>query len=380
MWRTSLKFPDRAGTSDGGAIASVRYSGLQWLRGFAALLVFCEHMKNEVVFRLLGHDLAQYSVSIFPFSAGVDVFFVISGFVIAHASVSLYGRPGAWKTFLKRRLARVVPLYWLITSLFILFLALGPNQIIQYYSPFLIVGSYLFLPLPRADGSQLPVMPLGWTLNYEMLFYVVFAATLALPRRVASVVLVALLILLVAIGRAAFPLPPVLAFWCDPIVLEFLAGFAIQAAVAKGLRLPGLLRAIMVVVAIAVLFLSPQELTVVSNRWLYWGGPAVLLVLAATTGSRKEGRHDRIADWMGNISYALYLSHLLVLLVLTRIWVLLGLNGSAIGVAAYIPVSLVGALAAASVLFVGFERPVLRALRRRIDHNLTRGPGAPPGP
>ena len=88
-----------------------RFASIQLLRGIAALLIITEHIKNQISTAFLRVHPSESPLSIFPFSAGVDVFFVISGFVMAHSSASLYGVSGAWWKFLLRRTARVAPLY-----------------------------------------------------------------------------------------------------------------------------------------------------------------------------------------------------------------------------------------------------------------------------
>ena len=153
---------------------------------------------------------------------GVDLFFVVSGFIMVYASERLFGRRGVALPFMARRLARIAPLYWVFTAAFagIAFwfghLPGHPQASIAH-----ITASFLFLPALRPeDGAYFPVYSLGWTLNYEMFFYLCFAATLALKRREAVATLSVILIVLVAVGRL-YVLPWPLFYWANPIVLEF---------------------------------------------------------------------------------------------------------------------------------------------------------------
>ena len=99
------------------------------------------------------------------------MFFVISGFVMVHASEPLFGRADGPRLFWLRRLIRIAPLYWAVTSLYLVLTLLLPDMATSHYSPGLIAASYLFFPFPREDGTMQPVVGLGWTLNYEMFFY-----------------------------------------------------------------------------------------------------------------------------------------------------------------------------------------------------------------
>ena len=93
---------------------------VQALRAIAALAVAFEHNAMEVI--LGGRDTNGLLAAVYhvmPWSSGVDIFFVISGFVIVHASADLFAKPGGGGRFLHRRLTRIVPLYWLLTTLFL---------------------------------------------------------------------------------------------------------------------------------------------------------------------------------------------------------------------------------------------------------------------
>ena len=142
------------------------------------------------------------------------------------------------RKFLLRRIARIGPLYWAVTAAIILYIyAVHGAKLWEIYSPASLVASFLFWPYPRIDGFAFPVHLLGWTLNFEMFFYAVFAAAIVLPRRAAVAAVCVALAALVTLGRhAALPLP--FQFWANPIVLEFCLGMLIAAAYREGVRLP----------------------------------------------------------------------------------------------------------------------------------------------
>ena len=154
------------------------------------------------------------------------------------ASQRLFATPGAVRVFLARRIARIVPLYWATTTVFLLVAALLP-QLLNSPAPTLpeVVSAYLFYPLRRTDGLVQPVFSLGWSLNYEMYFYAVFALAL-LFTRVKGVVLVAVFFALsVLTGWLIGPRSVAIAFWTSPIVLEFVAGALLALLYLNGVRM-----------------------------------------------------------------------------------------------------------------------------------------------
>ena len=147
-------------------------------------------------------------------------------------------------------------------------------------SGWMVIASYLFIPVMRADGLVQPVYSLGWTLNYEMFFYVLFAAVIVLPIRSAMVSLLALLAALALLGT--FRLPPTLAFWTDPIILEFAFGAALGWLQSRGVTLSRWWRWALVVLGLGLLAaVGSKPGAVPLMRPLLWGLPVAMLVAAA---------------------------------------------------------------------------------------------------
>jgi exopolysaccharide production protein ExoZ len=350
------------------------YPWVQGLRAAAALAVAFFHIANDAT--TAGHDPTGWIAAVahfMPLNAGVDIFFVVSGFVIVHASANLFAAPGGGLHFLRRRLIRIVPLYWVMTTLVLIMLLLQRSAVhAEIGGPGYILASCAFFPWPRPDGMLEPPLGVGWTLNYEMFFYVVVTPFMLLPRAWAVLGTASVLSLLVAVGQVyGFGLAA-LRFWADPIVLEFVAGMVLALAVAHGLVLPGWLRLTLVTVACVSLHLladAPPAWRVVS-----FGLPGLLLVAAAVTGRRPErgGTAMRILIRLGDASYALYLSHPFVM----RGFLLLGarfgapitasgiLSTTASGIL-YVVLSLAAAQLCALAINAGFERKVSAMLKNR---------------
>jgi len=155
-----------------------------------------------------------------------------------YLSYDKFGRNGFSAEFMRRRLVRVVPLYWLFTSLMLLALWLFPAQVRHAEaSPLSVLASYLFFPTQRSDGLVRPILGLGWTLEYELFFYGCFAVALLYPKRAALTGFATLFLLLVTLG-AIFPhAPTAMVFWSRPVILEFLAGVVIAHVYLAGVRI-----------------------------------------------------------------------------------------------------------------------------------------------
>ncbi len=295
-----------------------------------------------------------------PWLAGVDIFFVISGFVIAHATGPLFGTRAGPARFLRRRLVRVVPLYWLTTTLFLATLLALPGAVNGAVGGLAYVAkSYLFIPARRVDGLVEPVFGLGWTLDFEMLFYVVLTPFVRLSRGVAIAGATLVLAGLVAAGQAGVLRGVVLGTWASPIVLEFCAGQGIALLVGR-VRLPPAVRAGLVGAAIAGFAFAPASLP----RPLAWGGPSVALVAAATLGrERSHGAFERMLERWGDASYALYLVHPFVMRPATLLWRHVARWGDAAAFP-WVLAELAAAQLVAVLVHRRIERPVMRRFGR----------------
>lgn len=341
-----------------------RLYGLQTLRALAALMVLAGHIRAEAA-HYFALDLPGAAL---PWTRGVDIFFVISGFIVTLSAARFAGRPGA---FLSRRLRRVVPLYAFFTTLMVALLLVTPGALKDTgLDPAQILSSYLFLPYERGDGRIAPVLSLGWTLNYEVFFYVVLALCLALPRP-----LLTCCIALAAFCHIAPLLPPVTAvrFYGDPLVLEFIFGVILARLWQCGFVRPSAR------LALAALVLGLALMTVLHQstlpRVLAAGLPATLIVGA---GTLLAPRGPLPFQALGDASYALYLSHRFVLRAATLVLVPLL---PATPLAALVFCLLVGGLSLWAALAVHrhIERPLTRALTPR-PARLTRGFAAKPKP
>ena len=302
---------------------------IQYLRGAAALAVVAMH--------------TGWTHSVIG-AAGVDVFFVISGFIMVHVSQ----RETTPKSFLLARARRVVPLYWLASLATIAVTGLSDLP--------RILASFAFWPRAGFDGRDYPVVIQGWTLNYEVFFYAVFALSLTLPRRRLEAV-TAGFVLLVAAGWWLQPQGIAAATYTGPLLLEFLGGAWLCWAWQHG-KLPGRLGSALLVAAGIAAFAVQARIDPSENwRCLNWGLPALVLV-AGALGLEVRGSLPRLRGFrmLGDASYALYLTHLLVQHPLIPV-----LHPLPLPIA--LPLLLGACIAVAVAVHRGIERPLGRLFR-----------------
>ncbi len=278
---------------------------VQALRAIAALLVVAYHGLDEWGTHVAGRNADSLWGN---GSAGVDVFFVISGLVMVISAQRVAGKRLAGWVFLRQRLIRIVPLYWVVTTAKVIAVLMLPALVLrtQLDLPY-VLGSYALLPVHDAGGTIRPVLPVGWTLCYEMFFYLLVA--LALTLRVGLLrVAVPVLLAFSALAVFADPAWPPLFDFPNTIMLEFLAGVLIGMAVQSDRHVPIAVAWPLLLGGLALLLGAPIVSGVL--RPLTWGLPAAAIVLGAV------GLEARLAPWLprwllaaGDASYAVYLTH-----------------------------------------------------------------------
>ncbi|HEY4032058.1 MAG TPA: acyltransferase, partial [Caulobacteraceae bacterium] len=250
---------------------SHKFASIQILRAAAALSVALFHAAQ---WSHLGSHL-DFAVA----AAGVDVFFVISGFVLWTACEA---RPPGSAAFLLARAGRILPLYLIVTLVVFAAALLAPMALpIVLPEGRHLVLSLLLLPHTDPAGGPFPLLPTGWTLTYEAFFYLVMALALASPRDRRLQIVSGLLLAASLVGFGYHGWYTLLA---NPLLLEFLAGIALARAWAKGdiARLPRVCGPLMIATGLAVL--AACQLSGLRDDFLrpfVWGPPAALIVAGA---------------------------------------------------------------------------------------------------
>ena len=376
------------------ATASVKSAGridlVQVLRAVAASMIVFSHSQAAVFGLERGRSGSFVHFTFLPWGGGVDLFFVISGFIMVYASQSLFKAPGGTVKFLRRRLTRIAPLYWVCSSAYLAIIVMahlkGDPKIFSLPA---IAASYLFIPFKSFGVHQgaFPLFDLGWTLNYEMFFYVLFALTLSLPRRLAGVAMLAMLVALTVAGLVLRPAEAALQFWTQPIVLDFGLGVLVGNVRCSGVRWPKALRLALAVLGVVAFSLDPLKLfsgpigTTASNglaRVVTSGLPVAVVLAAAVLGPDVSWRPLSPLVALGNVSYSLYLVHPFVLIlvekVVTKADLISHVGPWPIGIA-----TLALSTAAAFASFHLLEEPLTR-LALRFTRRLGRSQPSPTAP
>ena len=302
---------------------TTKVNSLQALRGLAAITVIASHLMRQT-----HEDWVHSAVPDLRASAlgglAVFVFFIISGFIMQHTAGGTFGQPGAAQKFLERRIARIVPLYWMFTALAI---ALPGAAYLGTHTSFIrIILSFVFL--------DSPALVVGWTLGFEMLFYVAFAICLNF-RRATGIALLptglfGFVVLMNCIAHA-FPAARDFAeWWARPLSVWFVVGvlFAIIRSkweVENQRPLAAFVVALSLYLAVVTrtMFVFDEV-----GNWLLISVPVAVVALCTLLGDLPDTGFMRPLIWLGDRSYTLYLGHLFVLGIASAVWLrLFGPNG-----------------------------------------------------
>jgi exopolysaccharide production protein ExoZ len=355
-------------------MASERLEPIQALRAIAALMVVAHH---AITIAHAGSGLPRPLIvgaaSLDEFGcAGVDVFFVISGFIMARSLERRDGSPDA-RTFLRRRVIRIAPPFWIATILMIGWEA-GAHR--TSFSPASLLNGLTIVPISDVETFSRNAAPLflSWTLAYELCFYAIIAAALWLKPGKALLASMAFMLAGATLGLVYNPLWSPGAFVANPIGLEFEMGMVawllcrsdkVQEIAPTLCMLGAVLFAASLTVAGYPDF-NPSPQSVMAGRTglvraIGWGMPAFLLVLGAAAGrTSASGPFLRGLAHVGDASYAIYLLHPVVLVVLHD----LGLATRIGSPAAFVLLVLLASIAAGLLFTRWMERPLFGWLDR----------------
>jgi exopolysaccharide production protein ExoZ len=277
---------------------------IQIMRGCAALSVALAHAATQ--FPGAGTILRVASAQ-----AGVDVFFVISGFIMVYVTET---RRQTGAEFFLNRCARIVPNYWLYTAITAA-LALAAHSFFRettFTVPHFVL-SMLFIahPNPAIPGSPSPLLRPGWTLNFEMFFYLIFALSFSAWKRrvwitggaIAALVLIGLL----------FPFDSVVyRVYTSPIMFEFVLGMILAVLYLIGLpSVPGIVSLLIATGGVLAIVAAPFAADAPHRiRVLCFGLPAFAIVGATLlVGDMGRGAAGKLLTRLGDASYSIYLTH-----------------------------------------------------------------------
>ena len=335
-----------------------RLDGLQAGRAVAAVMVVLFHL---TVFFLPEHYYGGEKVGpeIFKMGyAGVEFFFVLSGFIMVFVHRQDFDQPARAPRFLEKRIVRIYPIYWVIYGLLTLaYFAVPSVGPANGRDPVSIMTSALLWPMP-----DLPVLGVAWSLQYEMLFYLVFTL-LVLNLRLGAVVFalwMAGCIWASLTGPAAYPLDFLLSFYNPLFAFGILAALYFQRldpTVAHWVLLAG-------VVIFFGVGASEQLAGIGWNKavrtWCFGIG-ACLVVMGLAAGALQP---PKWLTFLGDASYSIYLVHIPAISFAGIVFVKLGAPWG-LPPLAMMTVMTVYAVAAGAIVHLFIEKPLISTLARR---------------
>lgn len=331
--------------------AAGRLENLQILRFFAASLVVWLHWAGLT--SRTGFNLPTFGIGMF----GVDIFFVLSGFVMAMVVNTRAGDRLSPGGFFGKRLLRLLPLYWLLTVSLFFASTLVPGVIAESPPIVELIQSLFFIPYMRDTGLMRPVLFLGWTLNYEIFFYGCFALSLHFPKPTLIVVLA--LFGLVLSGMLFQPGSVIGQFYTDPVLLEFAAGimcFKVWNVLKPGTGWAGAVICASGGVFSVLLFqmYPPGEY----HRIIPFIIPAFCIVLGAALTPSLQGRIVTGFILLGDASYAIYLIHPYVQKLI------LSISPERFGITGLTAIMIVLVAGVATAILIWFEQPLRKCWSR----------------
>jgi exopolysaccharide production protein ExoZ len=312
----------------------MRLSSIQFLRAVAVLLVVYTHSMN--IQMQFGHSWQQTFYHLDNFGCiGVDLFFVISGFIIMFIANKYKGANEAMY-FIGKRFLRINPIYYIATFLIFGFLLLklyindipfknhSDNTISSLFDSLTIIPSSWDLKYFS------PLLVVGWTLSFEWLFYILFAALIFMNVERKVLTMLCMILLFVGIGRIIQPTDLRFQFVLNPILLEFVLGLTICQLYLSKINVPTWVATIIlstgIICYVLLIRFGYEGVWYYQNtingklslmRFLLWGLPSGCIVAGSLflerNGHLSKLFNNRLALLLGNASYSIYLIHYIIL-------------------------------------------------------------------
>ena len=350
-----------------------RLYSIQLLRAFACLSVIISHAIGRAG-RVDDIQMPEL-ISIYPEIVifghfGVDLFFIISGFIMYLVHSNDFSVQGAPRKFIVSRMIRVVPIYWLLSLVALITLYFFPSLFSyrEEIEVFWVLGSFLFFPSSTSYGLDSPLIGVGWSLNYEIFFYLCFATVLFLRKSIGLSLLFVVFSLLVIFGgnSSIKSTKNYFELITSPLLLEFLLGI-VAAYLFVNYR-PYLYRFRYVFISLALICLFCSLLNIPLNyidRYFSWGLPSMLLLVGFSVLSFNINNVLIAAGVkFGDISYSAYLIQVFSLPLLSKIFFYFNMQ-IYFGFYSYIALLVMGTILCSYFFWLHVERPLTRFLTNK---------------
>jgi peptidoglycan/LPS O-acetylase OafA/YrhL len=342
-----------------------KLNSIQVLRGLAAVAVVVDHVTHYMHKSFSGQSWL-FSSNIYNVGGfGVDLFFCISGFIMV---ITTYNKPKGFShalSFLKKRFVRIYPTYWVycLLTLALPFILLGKTDLLSKYDNTFLFQSFMLLPAKISENSFSPFVGQGWTLQYELYFYLVFALAILLFNGWRVVLASSLVIFgLLASSKVVAFNEYVDYLISNSIVIDFILGM-ISALIYISLTNNDVKISLKVSITFIVLLMTCVSYLVTEranlDRVVLFGIPSFFIV---TIFSLSVINNDKIINkvliQLGEASYTIYLAHMIL------IWSALKYSShlKILNVDLAIILHVVAICAAGYIMFLSIEKNITKSL------------------
>ncbi|WP_033575409.1 acyltransferase family protein [Dickeya chrysanthemi] len=339
----------------------MKITSIQYLRGFAALLVVVAHNSSLLVGNWTKH---------IPGALGVDVFFIISGFIMTFIT---HHTPDGPVTFIVKRFFRIWPVFFLVWLLSFIF--------VYHERSFSQMACTLYFCLQdySQPGPTFGYSALGppWTLSYEIMFYFIFAVSMSISYRYRSYICTLIFVAAMTgfqwyyngsfdFSSQVSPNMSVIHWWqawikliSNTIVFEFIAGmllaeFMIRSRISHFLYRRIVAKIVFTIATVSAVIIGPQVFGLSGGFWL----ALIIMISAILLSDNNEAKYHRILTFFGDISYSLYLIHYPVMVFFRNY--LSDTTASTERVTIFI-LSIAISIVISSVMFIWVEMPSIRS-------------------
>ena len=282
---------------------------IQYLRGIAALLVVLSHiawknMQADGSTMHWWHEAGTF---------GVDIFFIISGYIMVYITQNMHQKPHNVRIFLKKRFIRIIPLYWFYTLIALAVFILMPERVNSAGGGTDVFKSFFLLPLASSENYLVGV---GWTLHYEFLFYILFSFGLILSRKIGNIV-VASAILFSVLFSIFIPMEGmsyIFHSFLNDIFIEFALGIFLYFLLLKIKNIHWMISLSSIILGLLSFYYLHTGGSFTGVHHIDTGTSAFLICFGVVSLEYFwKKRECKLLTILGNSSYSLYLLHPFIL-------------------------------------------------------------------
>ncbi|MDK7596307.1 acyltransferase [Serratia ureilytica] len=327
---------------------------IQWLRAVAVTLVVCWHVMVKA--HVLNITTSDY---FYIGNSGVDLFFVISGFIMAYTAQ----RNANGVEFILRRIIRILPLYWLISIFALLVYLYNPSMVNSNSPHTTLINSFTLIPIE----NYAMLVDVGWTLRYEFIFYLILSLSFMSGKTMGLVICSIIMIILPTIGLIVNSNEFYFTFITNPLLIEFSLGIIAFYASSNSIIQKN--HNAIIISGLTLLVLIELYAPFI-NRCFKYGVPMMLVLIGARNIKIHENIFSKILCIVGNASYSIYLTHMFtiglsILILKSTIY------GSKYDII-FIPASIIASIVAGVACFYIIETPLLKISKKALSNNKSR--------